>query len=295
MAPTTTFRSEQGGAAATDMLAAALQLAGEGHPVLPLEGKAPRGGFGLSYATTDLAAIAAWFERWPQANIGLRCDGLCVVDVDGDPGEHSLDRLEHRLGPLPLTRAQATGKGRHMLYAVPVELGNSTGPLGRPAGIDLRCGRRGYIVAAPSRHASGRRYRWFDPERPVAALPAGWLQALQRPKARPATAPTLTGRSTAYGRAALRSELERLLAAREGERNETLNLAVFRLAQLAAAGELDLGELEHEARLVAAVAGLPDFESRKTIRSALNAGLRYRRRRGGGGTIGGRGHSNDLG
>ena len=85
-----------------------------------------------------------------RANIGLRCDGLCVVDVDGDPGEQSLDQLERRLGPLPLTRAQATGKGRHMLYAAPVELGNSTGPLGQPAGIDLRCGKRGYIVAAPA-------------------------------------------------------------------------------------------------------------------------------------------------
>jgi Bifunctional DNA primase/polymerase, N-terminal len=161
MQSTTTFRSET----TAPMLAAALRLAGEGHPVLPLEGKTPLGGYGLSHATRGKAAIATWWRRWPAANIGLRCDGLCVVDVDGDPGEESLERLEHQLGPLPLTRAQTTGKGRHMLYAAPDELGNSTGPLGRPAGIDLRSGRRGYIVAAPSRHPSGRRYRWFDPER----------------------------------------------------------------------------------------------------------------------------------
>jgi Bifunctional DNA primase/polymerase, N-terminal len=267
----------------SNMLVAALRLAGEGRPVLPLEGKSPLGGYGLSYATTDVSAIAAWWRRWPAANIGLRCDGLCVVDVDGDPGEESLERLEHRLGPLPLTRAQATGKGRHMLYSAPVELGNSTGALGRPAGIDLRCGRRGYIVCAPSRHPSGRRYRWFDPERPVAALPARWLEALWRPRPRPVALPALSGRSSAYGRAALRDELERLLRAPEGERNNTLNLAVFRLAQLAAGGELDLSELEREAALVASLAGLSEIESRKTIRSALHAGLRYRRRRGGGG------------
>jgi hypothetical protein len=272
---TTTFRSEQRGLA---MLVAALQLAGEGHPVLPLDGKTPLGGNGLSYATTDAAAITAWWQRWPEANIGLRCDGLCVVDVDGDAGEESLDRLEHRLGPLPLTRAQATGKGRHMLFSAPAELGNSTGPLGQPAGIDLRCGRRGYIVAALSHHPSGRRYRWFDAERPVAALPASWLQALQRPRSRLEMPPTLTGRTSAYGRAALGSELEQLLYVREGERNNRLNLAVFRLAQLAAGGELDLGELEREALLVAGLAGLSETESRKTIRSALNAGLRYRRR-----------------
>jgi hypothetical protein len=277
MLSTTTFRSEQ------PMLAAALQLAGEGHPVLPLEGKSPLGGYGLSYATRDEVAIAAWWQRWPAANIGLRCDGLCVVDVDGDPGETSLEQLEHRLGSLPLTRAQTTGKGRHMLYAVPVELGNSTSALGRPTGVDLRCGQRGYIVSAPSRHPSGRRYRWFDPERPVADLPATWLEALRRPAPRAAIAPTLTGRSSAYGRTALQGELEGLLRARTGERNNALNLAVFRLAQLAAGGELDLGELEHEATLVASLAGLPETESRKTIRSALRAGLRYRRRRGEGG------------
>jgi Bifunctional DNA primase/polymerase, N-terminal len=242
----------------SNMLVAALRLAGEGRPVLPLEGKSPLGGYGLSYATTDVSAIAAWWRRWPAANIGLRCDGLCVVDVDGDPGEESLERLEHRLGPLPLTRAQATGKGRHMLYSAPVELGNSTGALGRPAGIDLRCGRRGYIVCAPSRHPSGRRYRWFDPERPVAALPARWLEALWRPRPRPVALPALSGRSSAYGRAALRDELER------------------------------------EAALVASLAGLSEIESRKTIRSALHAGLRYRRRRGGGGTIGGWGSSDCL-
>lgn len=271
------------------MVAAALELASEGHPVLPLDEKTPLGRYGLSYATVDVDTIVGWWWQWPAANIGLRCDGLCVVDVDGDPGEESLDRLEHRLGPLPLTRAQTTGKGRHMLFSAPAELGNSTVPLGQPAGIDLRCGRRGYIVAAPSRHPSGRRYRWFDPEQPVSPLPATWLRALQRPRLRQVSSPTLTGRSSAYGRAALQSELERLLRAREGERNNQLNLGVFRLAQLAAGGELDLGELEREAVLVAGLAGLSETESRKTIRSALNAGLRYRRRRGGGGTIGGRG------
>jgi Bifunctional DNA primase/polymerase, N-terminal len=281
---TTTFRSEPG-----TMVTAALQLAGEGHPVLPLEGKTPLGRYGLSYATVDQAAIAAWWKRWPAANVGLRCDGLCVVDVDGDQGEVSLQRIEHRLGPLPPTRAQTTGKGRHLLYAAPDELGNSTSGLGRPAGLDLRCGRRGYIVAAPSRHPSGRRYSWLDPERPVVALPASWLEALARPPSRPAIAPRVTGRSSAYGRAAMQSELERLLRTQEGERNETLNLCVFRLAQLAAGGELDPAELEREATLVGSLAGLPQDEIRKTVRSALSAGLRCPRGRAGRGDYRGEG------
>jgi Bifunctional DNA primase/polymerase, N-terminal len=262
------------------MLVAALQLAGEGHPVLPLDGKTPRGRYGLSWATTDADTIVAWWRRWPDANVGLRCDGLLAIDVDGPAGEQALALLERKLEPLPPTRSQTTGKGRHLLYSTSLDLGNSTSALGRPTGVDLRSGRRGYIVAAPSRHPSGRRYAWADPQQPVAALPAMWLLALCRPKPRPAVAPVLKGRSTAYGRAAMRSEFERLLRAGEGERNETLNLAVFRLSQLAAGGELDRSELEAEATCVGELTGLPDFEVRKTVRSALGVGLRYPRRRG---------------
>jgi Bifunctional DNA primase/polymerase, N-terminal len=288
MLSTTTSRSERQRTAGA-MLAAAIELAGEGHPVLPLDGKIPRGGYGLSWATTDEDAIAGWWRRWPEANVGLRCDGLLVVDVDGPVGELALVELELRLGPLPATRSQTTGKGRHLLYSTLTELGNSTVALGRPAGIDMRSGRRGYIVAAPSVHPSGRRYAWVDPEQPLAGLPAVWLRALHRPKTRPAVAPILNGRSSAYGRAAMQSELELLLRAREGERNETLNLAVFRLAQLAAGGELDRSELEAEATCVGTVAGLPAAEVRKTIRSALEAGLRHPRRRRGRGDYRGEG------
>src|SRR5262249_28792923 len=123
---------------AAAMLGAALDLAGDGHPVLPLDGKTPRGGFGLTWATTDEGAIASWWGRWPEANIGVRCDDLLVVDVDGPVGEQLLSELEERLGALPATRSQTTGKGRHLLYTTEVELGNSTVGLGRPSGIDLR-------------------------------------------------------------------------------------------------------------------------------------------------------------
>jgi Bifunctional DNA primase/polymerase, N-terminal len=80
-------------------------------------------------------------------------------------------------------RVQTTGKGRHLLYATPLELGNSTARLGRPAGVDLRTGRRGYIVAAPSRHPSGRRYAWLDPDATVFASFVGTPDATLRTNA----------------------------------------------------------------------------------------------------------------
>jgi hypothetical protein len=98
---------------------------------------------------------------------------------------------------------------------------------------------------------------------------------------------TTPGHTTAYGRAALYGELERLLRASKGERNDTLNLAVFRLAQLVAGGELSEEELEREAHTFGRVTGLEQVEIEKTVRSALRAGLRYPRGRGEGGTIGG--------
>ena len=299
---TATFPSEGDEQAADERAAAALALAAEGHPVLPLAtprasgcscgnpgcgntGKHPRGGLGLAHASSDTHTVRDWWSWWPDANVGLRCDGLLVFDVDGETGEESLVCLERRIGHLPATREQCTGRGRHLLYAVPpgVELGNSTGPLGSPAGIHLRGGKRGYVVAPVSLHASGTIYRWLDPEMPVSSLPASFLGALTRRPTPVLPAAKSSGRTTAYGAAALRSEFERLLRAPEGTRNEQLNLSVFRLAQLVAGGELNRAELEQEAFAIAPLTGLDRTETEKTVRSGLHAGLAYPRRAGEGG------------
>jgi hypothetical protein len=277
---------------------AARKLAAAGHPVLPLHtpspfgcscgsdcgspGKHPRGVYGLSHATTNAEQVEAWWWGQPQANIGLRCDGLLVLDVDGPEGERSLVRLEAELGELPPTREQASGRGRHLLLSLPVDasIGNSTRPLGDPAGLDLRAGARGYIVAAPSRHASGARYRWTEPRAP-APLPRGWLERLRRPLrvVPPLPLELETAETTPYGRAALEDELCTILRARTGKRNETLNYSVFKLAQLVAEHRLARRELEESAFEIALLAGLTPFETRRTISSALEAGLRSPRQR----------------
>lgn len=261
---------------------AALDLAVE-QPLLPLEpaGKKPLGRLGIRSATQDAETIARWWSRWPTANLGMRCDGLAVVDVDGPTGERSLARLEQKLGPLPASRAAKTGKGRHLYFRSPTLVGNSTAPLGAPEGIDLRGGSRGYVVAPPSLHASGHRYEWID-DRPPALLPDGWvgpLTAITRvPLADQNGFDAQNGfDQTGYGLRALESELERLLRAPSGRRNEELNRSTFRLAQLVAGGQLRRETLERAVTEAALLIGLEPNEIRGTIRSAIRGGARFPR------------------
>jgi hypothetical protein len=83
-------------------LAAALDYATRGWPVVPLHtldeagrcscqkpkcsvGKHPRTENGHHDATTDKGIIEAWWQKWPDANVGLRtgeASGTVVLDVD---------------------------------------------------------------------------------------------------------------------------------------------------------------------------------------------------------------------
>lgn len=258
-------------------LSEALALADE-QPLIALEprGKRPLAGLGLRHATQDPHTIARWWCDRPDANIGLRCDGLVVIDIDGPPGEASLDRLEDRFGTLPASRGVSTGKGRHLYFRCPTLVGNSTAPFGKPQGIDLRSGTRGYVAAPPSIHPSGRRYEWANVF-PVAELPDEWRAALTTIAYVPSPA-SFSATDTAYGLRALESELERLLGSQPGQRNEDLNRSVFRLAQLVGGGELTRSRVEQDAiRFAVALLGLDLGESRQTVRSALAGGVRFPR------------------
>lgn len=72
-----------------DLLDAAIAYAAMGwhiFPCKPLQ-KVPATLHGVKDATTDPDKIRAWWNRWPEANIGLACgeaSGVYVVDVDVD-------------------------------------------------------------------------------------------------------------------------------------------------------------------------------------------------------------------
>ena len=98
-----------------------------------------------------------WWTNWPEANLGLvlgERGGVVAVDCDGDTG----DAVVRAAGPLPPTWRVETGMPGHyhLLFAYASRL-----PRVRQlfAGVGLLAG--GAIsVVPPSRHWTGRRYRW---------------------------------------------------------------------------------------------------------------------------------------
>lgn len=184
----------------------ALRYALAGWQVLPLlpGSKEPATPNGWHDASDDPEQIAAWWARWPNANIGLALSPLdgryCRVAFDVDPRHGG--KLEHiaRLGldPTQTVTQRTRGDGWHVIYD-------------RPAGIDLRTKvhdapgldvlTHGYIVAAPS-VVDGKSYRWernpLDVD--MARLPLELAERLAKrngadPGHRAAARPTTTGKA----------------------------------------------------------------------------------------------------
>lgn len=164
----------------SDLRNAACELADRGwaiHPLVP-RAKRPLTKNGKDDATTDLATVLGWWQRWPKANIGVHCNpsGLVVIDIDPrNGGDDSIHELEKLLGTLPTgPSAETGGGGTHYLFKHPgVPL------VGKLAdGVDVK--DHGYILAAPSVHPSGGRYEWdlHPDEIELPELPERWLEAM---------------------------------------------------------------------------------------------------------------------
>jgi hypothetical protein len=113
---------------------------------------------GVKDATCNRARILAWWTRHPQANIGLATGHrFDVLDIDGPEGEAAIRALAAAHGLQSSGPLVKTGGGGWHYYLDPTGLGN-VHPVDL-AHVDWR-GRGGYVVAPPSRHASGQAYQW---------------------------------------------------------------------------------------------------------------------------------------
>jgi Bifunctional DNA primase/polymerase, N-terminal len=158
------------------------------------------------------------------------------------------------------------------IYLDPTGLGNA-----RPGDlqhVDWR-GRGGYVIAPPSRHASGHPYQWIpgrDLDASPGEIPAVLLARLGRqPPQRslgPVEPPTAgAARLDRYARAALAQELARVASAPIGHRNRQLWESTRNLYNLVATGALDHREVDQALLAASERCGLLAEEPRQTYRT----------------------------
>jgi len=158
-----------------------------GWPVFPVtpRGKRPCTRHGFKDASADAGTIDYWWRTEPAANVGLPTGPASALVLDIDP--RAGGDIGDLPGELPYTPMALTGgKGWHVLFECPdLNCPRSVGP-----GLDIKA-VGGYIVAPPSIHPSGERYRWLVTplQADLAPVPEWLLDRLRQPDPPPAPRP----------------------------------------------------------------------------------------------------------
>ena len=145
----------------------AAAYAARGVPVFPLVpgAKRPLVPRGLHDASTDPDQVAAWWRRWPQANIGMPTGHVAdVIDVDGTAGAVAISPYLEGIRARAIGVVSTPRDGGMHYYVPPAHVRkNSASKL--LSGVDTRA-RGGYVVLPPSvtdEHGPRRRYQWLTP------------------------------------------------------------------------------------------------------------------------------------
>lgn len=250
---------------------AAARFAAARVPVFPCapSQKRPLTPRGFHDATTDPAQVAAWWRRWPTANLGMptgAVSGVEVVDVDYKPGGSGFARFgdARAAGLVPgwLALVRTPSGGMHAYFPADPDRSQPSWQAAR-AHVDFR-GDGGYVVIPPSTVTTGDgvrgSYTLLAPSAPkagpvdAAALrdfldPRPQHRAWQGGASRVLDAGRLAGWVAALG---------------EGERNRGLFWAACRLAEAGVAP----GDAWASLAPAAEHAGLGVRETSATIRSA---------------------------
>lgn len=104
-------------------------------------------------ATSAEAQVTSWWTQWPDANIGIHCDGLLVIDVDPKKGGYeSLDALNQKIELYATLEIETPSGGRHIYYRCGDSIRNGVDVLG--SGLDVRT-KGGYVVGPGSTTGKG--------------------------------------------------------------------------------------------------------------------------------------------
>ncbi|TQN00845.1 bifunctional DNA primase/polymerase [Microbacterium lacticum] len=234
-----------GSVSALPLSQAAVRLAAAGVPVFPCvpgaknpllkpdedNPQAQPGGFHA--ATTDARRVAAWWRRWPAANIGVptgAASGVEVVDVDRKPGGDGFAAFERarRAGLVPgwLAVVRSASGGAHFYFPADPDRPQRSWQAAT-AHVDFR-GDGGYIIVPPSAVGGAGSYELVaGADRAPGPVDAARLRDFLDPRPEP-TPHRVSG--------PIRSRDAARLAAwvamrAEGERNRGLFWASCRLAE----------------------------------------------------------------
>jgi hypothetical protein len=255
-----------------DLATASTMLAARGIPVFPCTpgGKQPLTTHGFHDASTELTTVRSWWQRWPDANIGMptgAASGVDVVDIDVHPGGNGFAAFERARsagladGWAWLVRTPSGGVHAYYLRGL-VEEQRSWQVPGQH--VDFR-GDGGYIIAPPSR-VDGQAYVLIavaqHRARPVDAAALRAFLEPPRPTRPPTSMPAVGFRT---------DKLADWVASRpEGARNHGLFWAACRMVEEGHPFDSTANLLGDAARS----AGLSDREAMTTIRSAYRIASR---------------------
>lgn len=136
------------------------------------------------WATSEVKKIRQFWQSHPYANVGIVCsDGLHVLDADlkGD-GPNNLSYLEMLEGPIKTATIQ-TGSGGIQKYFLDKSF-ESSNRTRFAEGLDWKT-KGGYVVAPPSMHRSGERYKILnhnDTQKLTFAKVPEWLRVMLKSK-----------------------------------------------------------------------------------------------------------------
>jgi hypothetical protein len=185
---------------------------------------------GLNDASSDADTIAAWWRKYPNANVGLITGGqIDVIDVDGAIPAYK--QLIGEIGTPQYLATVITGRGDGGLHIYCTPGGNKTIPSGKhglPNKIEVK-GAGGYVVAPPSRHVSGGTYTYVTKltgETHGDVVLNEWLARIEPDDAKvielrpttPMPVSTNTDNVTKYRNAVIQSACNAVLDAGEGGR-----------------------------------------------------------------------------
>ena len=240
-------------------LTAALALVAAGVKIFPAGAdKRPLFKRWQEIATTDRDVISGWWRGVPYALPAIACgvNGLLVIDLDrhgnGSDGVSAFNALVAHHGGLPpdVPMVKTPNNGLHLYFRQPSgePLGNGRG--GLPAGCDVR-GVGGFVIGPGAVLPDGRGWIPVAEQPPVTqAAQLAWIKNILRrwaesPHEDPPVGETSDQRGRGYAEQALHEIETELAITSEGERNERLYKAAFRLGTMAARGWLAEAEIKN--------------------------------------------------